>query len=36
MQISSNTGYQTNLFGTDLQQQLDPNDPFPALPTLPT
>ena len=28
MLISSNTGHQTNLFGTDLLQQLDANDPL--------
>jgi hypothetical protein len=28
MLITSNTGHQTNLFGTDLLQQLDPNDPL--------
>ena len=28
MLISSNTAHQTNLFGTDLLQQLDPNDPL--------
>ena len=28
MLIFSNTGHQTNLFGTDLLQQLDPNDPL--------
>lgn len=28
MLISSSTGHQTNLFGTDLLQQLDPSDPL--------
>jgi IS5 family transposase len=28
MLITSRTGHQTNLFGTDLLQQLDPNDPL--------
>jgi len=28
MLITSSTGHQTNLFGTDLLQQLDPNDPL--------
>ncbi|MGZ8913825.1 MAG: hypothetical protein ACXW1Z_12055 [Methylobacter sp.] len=28
MLIASSTGHQTNLFGTDLLQQLDPNDPL--------
>jgi len=28
MLITSSTGHQTNLFGTDLLQQLDINDPL--------
>ncbi len=28
MLLSSNPGHQTNLFGTDLLQQLDPRDPL--------
>jgi IS5 family transposase len=28
MLIPSRTGHQTNLFGTDLLQQLDPGDPL--------
>jgi len=28
MLITSSTGHQTNLFGTDLLQQLDLNDPL--------
>lgn len=28
MLIASSTGHQTNLFGNDLLQQLDPNDPL--------
>jgi IS5 family transposase len=31
MLIASNTGHQTNLFGNDLLQQLDPNDPLLCL-----
>ena len=31
MLIPSSTGHQTNLFGTDLLQQLDPSDPLLGL-----
>jgi len=34
MLITSSTGHQTNLFGIDLLQQLDPNDPLLRLATV--